>query len=44
MKDVIAYEETEFFDDELYEEDIDFIDLVQLPRNINPVSLNDNQH
>ncbi|MGH8727169.1 MAG: hypothetical protein ACREV9_03190 [Burkholderiales bacterium] len=43
MKD-IAYEETEFFDDELYEEDIDFMDLVQLPKNVYPISQSDRQH
>ncbi|HET6756036.1 MAG TPA: hypothetical protein VFH21_00240 [Burkholderiales bacterium] len=43
MKD-LAYENTDFFDDELYEEDIDFMDLVQLPRDVNSVSLNDQQH
>lgn len=42
MKEILSYEETEYFDDELYEEDIDFVDLVQLPRNVNLPS--HNQH
>jgi hypothetical protein len=42
MKDIVSYEENECFDDDVYEEDFDFIDLVPLRRNEDPLSLNSN--
>lgn len=39
MKHNVSYEETVFIDDEVYEEEFDFIDLVSLVDNEDPLSL-----